>query len=147
MGQQQLLLLVIGIVLVGQATVLGLEICENHLIQSNIDALVYDGIRIATDAQIWKSKHAIMGGGASRTYWEGLTFDQLRYPVEGDVNTYVGVNGTFLLTDQSSPELKIIARSHADSNNDNLVIITVSGTRADDINTVILAVDDADAEI
>ena len=50
MGQQQLLLLVLGIVIVGLAVVVGIQAFSENQKKSNADALVNDAIRIASDA-------------------------------------------------------------------------------------------------
>ena len=51
MGQQQLLLLVLGIVIVGLAVVVGIQAFSENQKKSNADALVNDAIRIASYAQ------------------------------------------------------------------------------------------------
>ena len=56
MGQQQLLLLVLGIVIVGLAVVVGIQAFSENQKKANSDALVNDAIRIASDAQAWKLK-------------------------------------------------------------------------------------------
>ena len=53
MGQQQLLLLVLGIVIVGLAVVVGIQAFGENQRKANNDALINDGIRIASDAQAW----------------------------------------------------------------------------------------------
>ncbi len=63
MGQQQLLLLVLGIVIVGLAVVVGIQAFGENQKKSNQDAMVNDGIRIASDAQAWALKPAAFGGG------------------------------------------------------------------------------------
>ena len=64
MGQQQLLLLVLGIVIVGLAVVVGIQAFGENQKKANSDALVNDGVRIASDAQAWILKPAAFGGGA-----------------------------------------------------------------------------------
>lgn len=56
MGQQQLLLLVLGIVIVGLAVVVGIQAFSENQKQANADQMVNDAIRIASDAQAWKLK-------------------------------------------------------------------------------------------
>ncbi len=63
MGQQQLLLLVLGIVIVGLAVVAGINAFQENQLKSNKDALVNEAVRIATDIQAWKLKPAAFGGG------------------------------------------------------------------------------------
>ena len=63
MGQQQLLLLVLGIVIVGLAVVVGINAFSENRIKSNADAMVTDGLRIASDVQAWALKPTQFGGG------------------------------------------------------------------------------------
>src|SRR5690606_27695794 len=63
MGQQQLLLLVLGIVIVGLAVVVGINAFSENRIKSNADAMVTDGLRIASDVQAWALKPMQFGGG------------------------------------------------------------------------------------
>jgi len=79
MGQQQLLLLVLGIVIVGLAVVVGIQAFNENQRKANADALVSDAIRIGSDIQAWKLKPKAFGGGAEATNWTGITFDQLGY--------------------------------------------------------------------
>ncbi len=73
MGQQQLLLLVLGIVIVGLAVVVGIQAFGENQKKANSDALVNDAVRIASDAQAWKLKPAAFGGGADATGMTGFT--------------------------------------------------------------------------
>ena len=66
MGQQQLLLLVLGIVIVGLAVVVGISAFSENRIKASADALVTDGLRIASDVQAWALKPDQLGGGAAR---------------------------------------------------------------------------------
>ncbi len=56
MGQQQLLLLVMGIVIVGLAVLAGLAAAEKSFMQQDADALVNRCLHIAQDAVYWKAK-------------------------------------------------------------------------------------------
>jgi hypothetical protein len=63
MGQQQLLLLVLGIVIVGLAVVAGINAFSENQEKSTKDAIVNEGMRIATDVQAWRLKPDAFGGG------------------------------------------------------------------------------------
>ncbi|HEX9952181.1 MAG TPA: hypothetical protein VGB53_10460, partial [Rubricoccaceae bacterium] len=62
MGQQQLLLLVLGIVVVGLAVVVGIQAFGENQKKANADAITNDVIRIASDAQAWSLKPTAFGG-------------------------------------------------------------------------------------
>lgn len=63
MGQQQLLLLVLGIVIVGLAVVAGINAFDENNQKSQKDAILNEGFRIATDIQAHAIKPTQMGGG------------------------------------------------------------------------------------
>jgi type II secretory pathway pseudopilin PulG len=135
MGQQQLLLLVLGIVIVGLAVVVGIQAFSENQKKANADALVNDAIRIASDAQAWMLKPTAFGGGsnscASTCDWTNATFPQLGYPVSG--SGYSNLNGSFTIDGSSTPtEVVIVATSAA---NGNQVTVTVTGTTPDLIDT------------
>lgn len=78
MGQQQLLLLVLGVVVVGVAVIAGIEAAEISFKQHDADALVNRCLHIAQDAVYWKAKTDLFAGGAAS--YSGLKaggFDQL----------------------------------------------------------------------
>ena len=62
MGQQQLLLLVLSTVIVGLATVAGIQAFSDNQAQASQDALVQKGTSIASDIQGLAGKPAQMGG-------------------------------------------------------------------------------------
>lgn len=145
MGQQQLLLLVLGIVIVGLAVVVGIQAFSENMKKANADALVNDAVRIASDIQAWKLKPAAFGGGADASGFTGLTWAKLGYTVNGD-GDFENLNGTFTLdatTDTDAPT--VTASSIADSNNDNQVVVTIEGTSLSDIDTAVSTADDASA--
>lgn len=146
MGQQQLLLLVLGIVIVGLAVVVGIQAFSENQKQANADQMVNDAIRIASDAQAWKLKPKAFGGGSSATNWTGLSFGQMGY-AEGDnglhpgtdaeADQYENLNGVYDL-DATGVNLVITANSFtAAGDPQNRVTVTVSGTTPNDIDTVI----------
>ncbi len=137
MGQQQLLLLVLGIVIVGLAVVVGIQAFSENQKKANADALVNDAIRIASDAQAWMLKPTAFGGGGNSCGtgtcdWSTLTFSQLGYAVASGV--YTNLNGNFELDVSTATEVIITGTNAA---NDNQVEVTVTGTTPQEIATVV----------
>ena len=64
MGQQQLLLLVLGIVIVGIAVVAGIQAFSEGKVKAENDAVAAEAMRYASDIQAWALKPAAFGGGA-----------------------------------------------------------------------------------
>ena len=71
MGQQQLLLIVLGVIVVGIAVMLGLLLFRAQAIESKRDILLTEGVSIAAVAQQYYRKPSeIGGGGKSFLGWE-----------------------------------------------------------------------------
>jgi len=89
MGQQQLLLIVLGVIIVGVAVIVGIHLFEANARQSAIDAQTNEVVSIATMAMgYYKKPKAFSGGGSS---FEGFT-----YPFLGDSTN---PTGTIFYTD------------------------------------------------
>ncbi len=64
MGQQQLLLIVLGTIIVGVAVVVGINMFTTGAINAERDALIQDVNNIASSAASYWRKPAALGGGA-----------------------------------------------------------------------------------
>ena len=64
MGQQQLLLIVLGTIIVGVAVVVGINMFTTGAINAERDALLQDVNNIASSAAAYWRKPAALGGGA-----------------------------------------------------------------------------------
>jgi hypothetical protein len=65
MGQQQLLLIVLGVIVVGIAVVVGINLFNANAISANRDGVVSDLNNLGAMAQQFYKKPASMGGGAN----------------------------------------------------------------------------------
>ncbi len=63
MGQQQILLIVLGIIIVGIAIVVGLDNFQSKAVQANRDAVIIDLNYLASHAQAFYKKTKTYGGG------------------------------------------------------------------------------------
>jgi len=140
MGQQQLLLLVLGIVIVGLAVVVGIQAFGENQKKSNQDALVNDGVRFASDAQAWGLKPDAFGGGSGS--FEGITWQDLGYEVSGA--TYVNLNGEWLqpaVSGTGTTATLLFSGENVQAN--NAVSIRVCGMRSSDIRTAVGSITDS----
>ena len=87
MGQQQLLLIVLGVIVVGIAVVVGINLFTANAVSSNRDGVVADLTNIAANAQQFYRKPTAMGGG-------GYTFTGFTIPAEIDTTP----NGNYTAT-------------------------------------------------
>ena len=63
MGQQQLLLIILGVIIVGIAIAVGLSLFSAQSIQSNRDAMINDLNNLAAQAYQYRIRPTSMGGG------------------------------------------------------------------------------------
>jgi hypothetical protein len=91
MGQQQLLLILLGVVVVGIAVVVGITMFQDNAISANRDAVTNDLVALGARAQQYYRRPIPMGGGG--VSFEGLTMGKLVGPVTGD--QWVNPNGTY----------------------------------------------------
>lgn len=100
MGQAQLLLIVLGVVLVGVAIVAGIQAYSTNNEKANIDAQTHDIMRIASDIQSWAQKPVQFGGPATANYGDvGFAgFDKLGYLDATSATVWSSVNATYTLS-------------------------------------------------
>ena len=73
MGQQQLLLIILGVIIVGIAVAVGITMFQDNAINSNRDAVSNDLVNLAARAQQFYRRPIGMGGGGNS--FTGLTAD------------------------------------------------------------------------
>ena len=142
MGQQQLLLLVLGIVIVGLAVVVGINAFSENRTKSNADALVTDGLRIVSDVQAWALKPAQFGGKPTADAMSTVTWAKIGYP-SSTTTTYVNVNGTFSFT---GPVTGVTCDTPAVPPSGNAIQVTVYGSNAETKNCVAIGVGGTSAD-
>ncbi len=94
MGQQQLLLIVLGVIIVGIAVVVGINVFTASSTQANRDAVIADLTNLASMAQQYYRKPAALGGGGN-TFTGWVIPTQLAATGNGD---YTAVPGAQLVT-------------------------------------------------
>lgn len=73
MGQQQLLLIILGVIIVGIAVAVGITMFQDNAISSNKDAVTNDLVQLAAKAQQYFRKPTALGGGGNS--FAGITAD------------------------------------------------------------------------
>lgn len=136
MGQQQLLLLVLGMVIVGIAVVAGIQAFGEGKEKASRDAAVSDAMRVISDIQAWKMKPAAFGGGSSATSIP--TFNDLGYP-SGDISSsgarYTTVSGCYDIVSGgtvATVELRLLDSAGA-CVTDDFASVAIAGTTVDDL--------------
>ena len=100
MGQQQLLLIILGVIIVGIAIAVGLQLFQAGSVGANQDAIINDLMNIAAHAQQYMIRPESMGGG-------GGSFDG--YDLPGRLEN-TG-NGTYSLVSATDDGVEIMGTS------------------------------------
>jgi hypothetical protein len=129
MGQQQLLLIVLGAIIVGISIIVGLNMFQTGAVQGNIDAVTQDVMTIASRAQEWWRKPAQMGGGdrswATVATWFATT----------DLDTTL--NGNYTVTAVGNT-VQIVGEGIEDGDGDGVLLtVTTTADSASILTTVI----------
>jgi hypothetical protein len=94
MGQQQLLLIILGVIVVGIAVAVGITMFQDNAVSANRDAVINDLVNLASRAQQFYRRPVALGGGQGA--WDGsnggtaLTMSNL-------TSKPVNANGTYVL--------------------------------------------------
>jgi Tfp pilus assembly protein PilE len=91
MGQQQLLLIVLGVIIVGIAIVVGINLFNSNSVSSNRDAVISDLNNIASMAHAYYQKPAASGGGG---------YSYANYSIPTSMNS--DANGTYTISTAGS---------------------------------------------
>ena len=91
MGQQQLLLIVVGLIIVGIAVVVGINVFTDNAIESKRNNVINDLLHIASEAQRYYRTPRAMGGG-SRTFTDWEIPKGLRTNADGSFRATVEVS-------------------------------------------------------
>src|SRR5512142_13699 len=98
MGQQQLLLIILGVIVVGIAVAVGITMFADSAISSNRDAVSNDLVNLAARAQQYYRRPKALGGGGNE--FTGLTIEKL-------TNKPSNANGTYTVTSVAAGEVVI----------------------------------------
>lgn len=118
MGQQQLLLVILVTIIVGIATVVGINVFGASAASANRDAVRQDMLMIASSAQSWRLMPKMMGGGGNT--FNGLSFHNFSFPAD-EINTdgdmAINLNGLYVLKIEAD-QFTITAHPSSDPNYD-----------------------------
>jgi Tfp pilus assembly protein PilE len=65
MGQQQLLLIILGVIIVGIAVAVGITMFQDNAVSANRDAVTNDLVQLAAKSQQYYRKPTSLGGGGN----------------------------------------------------------------------------------
>ncbi len=103
MGQQQLLLIILGVIIVGIAIAVGLSLFSAQSVQSNKDAMINDLNNLAAHAYQFRIRPTSMGGGQG-VYTGYKIPSQLKKNTNAAyVETVAAASVTVVATSESTP--------------------------------------------
>jgi hypothetical protein len=103
MGQQQLLLIILGVIIVGVAIAVGISMFSGQSVASNRDAIITDLATLGADAYQFKIRPSSMGGGNG-------TFAGYAISTTGAWGSS-NPNATYAVTTQTATQLVLTATS------------------------------------
>lgn len=125
MGQQQLLLIVLGAVIVGIAVVVGINMFGSSAEQANIDAVRADVLTFASSAQAYYKKPTMLGGGGND--FTNITFNDVNFPADTVLTnvTAQNANGDYEIANRQTGQLSFIG--YPESVDDTLTATITDG--------------------
>ncbi|MEK6570322.1 MAG: hypothetical protein AABZ61_03065 [Bacteroidota bacterium] len=133
MGQQQLLLIILGVIIVGIAVVIGITMFKDNAISANRDSVTNDLVNLGARAHQFYRRPVALGGGGSS--FAGLTMDKLARPATG--NQWVNEDGTFeILGTPSSTEVTL--KGVGVQKNDGTVVEVHCRATSDSLMTTVI---------
>lgn len=110
MGTQQLLLIVLGVIIVGIAVVVGINIFGQNAEQAAKDAALQDCLRISATAQGFYRKPDMLGGGGNK--FDGITLPNcgMSYD-EQSTTTSTNANASYEITTATGDDFVVTATS------------------------------------
>lgn len=116
MGQQQLLLIILGVIIVGIAIAVGLSLFSAQSIQANKDAIINDLNNIAAHAYQFKIRPASMGGGQGSYSGYGI-------PSKMASNE----NASYSVSSATATAVTVLATSSANTTNTVTAVVDSDG--------------------
>ena len=93
MGQQQLLLIILGVIIVGIAVAVGITMFQDNAVDQNRSAVIADLTTLAAKAQQYYAKPVTLGGGGNS--FVGLTADATGLGILASTAFTNNANGTY----------------------------------------------------
>jgi hypothetical protein len=130
MGQQQLLLIVLGVIIVGIAVVVGINLFNANAEEATKDGIVSDCTNLGAMAQQHYKKPGSMGGGGNT--FDGTGVNGVAWAIP--LNLVTTANGTYAISNLGPQQVDLVGTPLASSGYGWTVQTTVTPTQ---ITTVI----------
>ena len=132
MGQQQLLLIILGVIVVGIAVAVGITMFTDNAVNANRDAVTNDLVNLAARAQQFYRRPTALGGGGNS--FVGLTADAAG--LRKLTNRGTNANGTYTIKTAGTATgvvLNGVGTEYADGTNKVTMEMHVFNDKADSV--------------
>jgi len=128
MGQQQLLLIILGVIVVGIAVAVGITMFQDNAISANRDAVTNDLVNLAARAQQYYRRPTALGGGQGS--FALCTLVQLP-------SKPTNANGSYALSAPSPTSVTLTGTGVEDGNNGTGPVEVVMVVFSDSMSTTV----------
>lgn len=124
MGQQQLLLIILGVIVVGIAVAVGITMFQDNAVSANRDAVTNDLVNLAARAQQHFRRPAALGGGqgAFDNSTGGVGIDDILQLTSKPTNA----NGTYTLGTVGATSLELTGEGTETGTDGALIEVTMT---------------------
>jgi Tfp pilus assembly protein PilE len=138
MGQQQLLLIILGVIVVGIAVAVGITMFQDNAVSANRDAVVNDLVNLAARAQQFYRRPTSLGGGQnSFALLSGATSICKLVNVPTTSTSWQNANGTYAI--QSAVDSMVVIQGTGNeigNDGSRRVIVTMTVRATSTMTTV-----------
>jgi hypothetical protein len=124
MGQQQLLLIILGVIVVGIAVAVGITMFQDNAVSANRDAVTNDLVNLAARAQQHFRRPAALGGGqgAFDNSLGGVAIATINQLTSKPTNA----NGTYVLTSVAANQVVLDGTGTEKGTDGNPISVTMN---------------------
>jgi Tfp pilus assembly protein PilE len=128
MGQQQLLLIILGVIVVGIAVAVGITMFQDNAISANRDAVTNDLVNLAARAQQYYRRPTALGGGQGS--FAACALDQL-------TSKPSNANGVYVLSSPTAASVTLTGTGVENGNDGTTPVEVVMIVYADSMTTTV----------
>ena len=104
MGQQQLLLIILGVIVVGIAVAVGITMFNDSAVSANRDAVTNDLVNLASRAQQYYRRPTALGGGGGS--FLNLATDGMKLITKTSGASMINGNGTYTIVSATATTIQ-----------------------------------------
>jgi Tfp pilus assembly protein PilE len=127
MGQQQLLLIILGVIVVGIAVAVGITMFQDNAVSANRDAVTNDLVNLAARAQEFYRRPTNLGGGNNS--FVGLTADATG--LKKLTSKPSNANGSFAITAAGTGTTVVLQGTGVEKGSDGSAILVTMNVFSD----------------